>query len=325
MKILLIRFSSIGDIILTSPVARCIKQQLPGAEVHFLTKAIFRDLVSHSPYIDKLHTIDDELSEVIPALKRENLDLIVDLHHNLRTARVKRALGVPSKSFPKLNWEKWLMVNFKRDRLPHQHIVDRYLSTVEHLGVKNDGQGLDLFIPPQNEVALESLPEAHRSGYIALCIGGGHATKRLPPHKLVELAEELQGPLVIVGGKDDAGVAARIATAVGGRAFDATGKFDLLGSASLVKQARSVITHDSGAMHVAAAFKKRVLSIWGNTIPAFGMGPYIPQHPERAQLVEVEGLDCRPCSKLGYETCPKGHFRCMEKQDTARIAQLANA
>ncbi|MFZ1686577.1 MAG: glycosyltransferase family 9 protein [Flavobacteriales bacterium] len=324
MKILVIRFSSIGDIILTSPVVRCLKQQVPDAEVHFLTKDTFRDLVSHSPYISKVHVIDDDLGAVIPQLKPERFDLVVDLHHNLRTARVKRALGGQAKSFPKLNFEKWLLVNLKRDRLPRTHIVDRYMSTVAHLGVKNDDQGLDLFIPHDSEVPLASLPEMHRSGYTALCIGGGHATKRLPPHKLVELARLLKGPMVVVGGKDDSIIAARIATEVGARAFDATGKYDLLGSASLVKQANSVIAHDSGAMHVASAFKKNVVSVWGNTVPQFGMGPYIPQHPERAHVVEVEGLDCRPCSKLGFQTCPKGHFRCMEKQDAVHIAQLAN-
>ena len=190
MKFLVIRFSSIGDILLTSPVVRCLKQQVPGAEVQFLTKAAFRELVMHSPYVDKVHTIDDDprpptsrgetqvgtmtLGTVIPQLKQEGFDVVIDLHHNLRTARVKRALGVPAKSFRKLNFGKWLLVNFKRDHLPRAHIVDRYMSTVAHLGVKNDGQGLDLFIPQEKEIALGSLPETHRTGYIALCIGGGH-------------------------------------------------------------------------------------------------------------------------------------------------------
>ena len=321
MKVLVIRFSSIGDIILTSPVVRTIKQQVPGAEVHFLTKQVFRPLVEHSPYIDKLHTMVDDVSEAVPALRKEGFDLVVDLHHNLRTWRVKRALGVPAKSFPKLNVEKWMMVNFKRDRLPRVHIVDRYMTTVDHLGVKNDGMGLDLFIPPEKEIAMSTLPEGHRNGYIALCIGGAHFTKRLPARRLVQLADLLHGPLVIVGGKEDQPVAAHIATQVGGRAYDATGRYDILGSASLIKQARSVVTHDSGAMHIAAAFRKQVVSIWGNTIPEFGMYPYIPQHPERVHIAEVKGLDCRPCSKIGFDHCPKGHFHCMELQDLTAIAE----
>jgi ADP-heptose:LPS heptosyltransferase len=325
MKVLVIRFSSIGDIILTSPVLRCLKHQRPEAEIHFLTKAQFRDLVAHSPYVDKVHTLEGELGEVLPALKKEGFTEIIDLHHNLRTMKVKRALGVPAHSFPKLNIEKWMLVNLKRDRMPRQHIVDRYMSTVTHLGVKNDGEGLDLFIPPESEVPLSSLPESHHNGYVALCIGGAHATKRLPVHRLVELALKLQGPFVIIGGPEDQAHARAIANAVGARAFDGTGKFDLLGSASLIKRAKSAITHDSGAMHVAAAFRKLTVSVWGNTVPAFGMGPYIPQHPERAHIMEVDGLSCRPCSKIGFDACPRGHFRCMEQQDLLRIAQLATS
>ncbi len=329
MKILVIRFSSIGDIILTSPVLRCLKKQRPGAEIHFLTKAQFRDLVAHSPYVDKVHTIGSELGEVLPALKKEGFSEIIDLHHNLRTMKVKRALGVPSHSFPKLNIEKWMLVHLKRDRMPHIHIVDRYMGTVAHLGVKNDGAGLDLFIPPEREVPLSTLPESHRNGYVALCIGGAHFTKRLPEHKLIELASHVEGPIVIIGGPEDRPVARAIADAVGARAFDATGEYDLLGSASMIKQAKSAITHDSGAMHVAAAFAGSrdgdpaytVVSIWGNTVPSFGMGPYIPQHPERAHIMEVTGLPCRPCSKIGFDACPRGHFRCMEKQDPMRIAE----
>ncbi|MBK9422090.1 MAG: glycosyltransferase family 9 protein [Flavobacteriales bacterium] len=323
MKVLVIRFSSIGDIILTSPVLRCLKQQVPGVEVHYLTKHSFRSLVEHSPYVDRVHLMEADLRGVLPELKKEKFDLVVDLHHNMRTRRVKWALGAPAKNFPKLNFEKWLLVNLKKDRLPNIHIVDRYLSTVAHLGVKNDGQGLDLFIPPEKEVDLASFPASHRNGYIALCIGAGHYTKRLPQHKLIELAGKLKGPLVIVGGTDDQAVGRAIADAVGARAYDTTGKFDLSGSASLIRQANSVIAHDSGAMHVASAFRKNVVSVWGNTVPRFGMGPYIPQHPERVHISEVEGLDCRPCSKIGFNQCPRGHFRCMEKQDLDRIASLA--
>lgn len=325
MKILVIRFSSIGDIILTSPVLRCLKQQLPGAEVHFLTKEVFRDLVAHSPYVDRVHVLKDGLGRVLRELKKERFDQVIDLHHNARTFRVKLALGRPSKSFAKLNFEKWLLVNFKKDRLPKMHIVDRYMGTVAHLGVKNDGKGLDLFIPPEKEVDLSTLPATHRNGYIALCIGAGHFTKRLPQHKLIALAQKLQGPLVIIGGPEDRAVGRAICDAVGARAFDATGKYDLLGSASLIKQAASVIAHDSGAMHVASAFRKPLVSVWGNTVPAFGMGPYMPEHPERAYISEVKGLDCRPCSKIGFDQCPRGHFRCMEKQDLDAIAARVNA
>ncbi len=323
MKILVIRFSSIGDIVLTSPVMRCLKEQVPGAEVHFLTKDIFRSLVEHSPHVDKVHAVMDTLGDVLPQLNQERFDLIVDLHHNLRTWRVKRALGVPSKSFPKLNYEKWLLVNFRKNALPATHIVDRYLSTVAHLGVKNDSKGLELFIPAEKEVALSTLPDLHRTGYTALCIGGAHFSKRLPAHMLIDLAQRIEGPVVVIGGPEDKVVARSMADAVGGRVLDATGQYDLLGSASLIRQAHSVVAHDSGALHVACAFQRPVVSVWGNTVPAFGMGPYQPQQPQNVHIAEVLGLDCRPCSKIGFEHCPKGHFKCMEDQDLARIAELA--
>lgn len=325
MKVLVIRFSSIGDIILTSPVLRCLHKQVPGCEVHYITKRGYVPLVAHSPYVHRVHQLGEKMGPVVHTLKQEGFDLIVDLHHNLRSMRLKAALGGQARSFSKLNYEKWVLVNFKKDILPRVHIVDRYLRTVEHLGVVNDGKGLDLFIPPEREVPLTTLPAAHQRGYIALCIGAGYATKRLPPHKLIELARKLKAPLVLVGGKQDRIVARAISDAVGPRAYDATGKHDLLGSASLIRQAGSVIAHDSGAMHMAAAFNKPLVSIWGNTVPEFGMGPYMPEHPDRAHISEVKGLDCRPCSKLGYDKCPKGHFHCMEWQDLDRIAAWAQA
>ncbi len=323
MKILVLRFSSIGDIILTSPVVRCLKKQLPDAQVHFATKAAFADLVAHSPYVDKVHLLKDDLRTLIGELQEEKFDLVVDLHHNLRTARIKRNLGVPSRSFPKLNVEKWLLVNFKLDRMPRVHIVDRYLSTVDHLGVRNDGLGLDLFIPPDREADLSALPAPHRGGFTALAIGGALDTKRLPLHRMIELADLLQGPLVIVGGEQDKADGRAIAHAIGSRVYDATGKYDLLGSASLLRQAHSIVAHDSGAMHMAAAFQKNLVCVWGNTVPEFGMGPYLPAHPERAHSAEVLGLSCRPCSKIGFARCPQGHFRCMEKHDLHAIVRHA--
>ncbi|MBK9146757.1 MAG: glycosyltransferase family 9 protein [Flavobacteriales bacterium] len=325
MKLLILRFSSIGDIVLTSPVLRCAKEQLKDAEIHVTTKSAFADLVRFNPHVSRVHELGDDLGELTLRLKAERFDAVIDLHHNLRTARIKRALGVPAHSFPKLNIEKWLLVNLRIDRMPRIHIVDRYMSAVAHLGVKNDGKGLELFIPAECEVPLASLPPSHQSGYTALAIGAAHATKRLPQHKLIELARLIDGPIVLIGGKEDQALARMIGDAIGGRAFDATGRYDILGSASLIKQARSMIAHDSGAMHIACAFNKPVVSVWGNTVPQFGMGPYQPEHPERAMISEVPDLSCRPCSKIGHDRCPKGHFRCMEKQDLHRIAELVNA
>ncbi|MFT2008905.1 glycosyltransferase family 9 protein [Pontibacter sp. 13R65] len=312
-KILILRFSSIGDIVLTTPVIRCVKQQVPGAEVHFCTKQGFRAMLESNPYVDKVHVLQNSLKELVQQLQSENFDFVIDLHNNLRTRIIKFRLGKPSKSFNKLNYEKWLMVNFKQNRLPDVHIVDRYLAAAALLGVQDDGQGLDYYIPAKDEVELKSLPEPFRQGYVAFAIGAQHYTKRLPTERIIALCQRLQRPVMLLGGKEDAVAGEEIAASFkSGEAgatviYNACGKYNLNQSASLVRQAVQVVSHDTGLMHIAAAFGKNIISVWGNTIPEFGMYPYRTEF----QVLEVQGLSCRPCSKIGYSRCPKGHFKCM--------------
>jgi len=323
MKILIIRFSSIGDIVLTTPVIRCVKKQVKDVEVHYLTKKQFSSILKSNPYVDKLHTINNDVSEVIDQLKKEKIDLIIDLHHNLRTFTVKRQLKKPSVSFNKLNIEKWLMVNLKLDKLPRVHIVDRYLETVKGLGVQNDGEGLDYFIPKEDEVNILTLPASHQHGYIGFVIGAAHNTKQLPAEKIISICKKLKASVVLLGGKEDVEKATTIEAAVGSTIYNACGKYNLNQSASLVKQATTIISHDTGLMHIASAFNKKIISVWGNTIPEFGMHPYEATKDEgRGTIVEVKGLSCRPCSKIGYDKCPKGHFKCMRDIDEEFIVKL---
>lgn len=308
-KVLIIRFSSIGDIVLTTPVVRCIKQQRPEIEIHYLTKASFRSILEHNPYISKIHTIEKDVSEVINDLKKENFDHIIDLHHNLRSLQTKLKLGKSSTSFKKLNFEKWLLVNFKIDKMPAVHIVDRYLETVRSLGIQNDNKGLDFFIPAKDEVPTSNLPLIHQQGYIGFVIGAKFTTKKLPVEKIISICKKLNFPVVLLGGKEDMKTAEQIEKAVGQTVYNACGKYNLNQSASLIQQAKKIISHDTGLMHIAAALKKEIISVWGNTVPALGFAPYLP-HPD-SKIVEVKDLSCRPCSKIGYDKCPKGHFKCM--------------
>lgn len=319
-KILIIRFSSIGDIVLTTPVIRCLKKQL-NVEIHYLTKSSFKGILQSNPYVDKVHTIDKEISpDLIESLRNENYDFVADLHNNLRTLRLKRALKVEAKSFPKLNMQKWLLVNLKMNRMPNVHIVDRYMETVAHFGVVNDNKGLDYFISEDSKVDLVRLPEKQANGYVGVVIGGQHATKMMSTPKLIEVCEKLNEPIVLLGGPEDADRGEEIVAAIGDKVFNACGKFKLDESASLVQQADWIITHDTGLMHIAAAFKKRIVSVWGNTVPELGMYPYLA-HPQ-SKIVEVKGLSCRPCSKIGFSKCPKGHFKCME-HDVEEITSVA--
>ena len=330
MKFLIIRFSSIGDIVLTTPVPRCLKKQLPTAEVHFLTKSAFRPVLAGNPYIDKIHLLDDDLEKTIADCIAEDFDYVIDLHHNLRTMKVKRALGKKSYSFAKLNVEKWWLTVFKRNKMPDIHIVDRYMETLAEFGIRNDGAGLDYFIPETDRVREADIPTAHLAGYIGLVIGAALPTKRLPYHKLEELCSTIRHPIVLLGGPEDAATGDKLAAIDPFKIYNACGKFKLNESADLVRRAKLVVTHDTGLMHIAAALRRPVISVWGNTVPDFGMYPYygsnylanygagtVTDHGRKAErlpydIVEVNGLSCRPCSKIGYKKCPKGHFKCME-------------
>jgi ADP-heptose:LPS heptosyltransferase len=318
-KILIIRFSSIGDIVLTTPVIRCLKQQLPLVKVYYLTKSGFRQVLENNPYIDCTITFDKSLSEVKKQLITEDFDLIIDLHHNLSTLKVKNWLKVPSYSFPKLNVEKWLLVNLKLNKLPNTHIVDRYLETTKSLEIINDQKGLDYFIPKEDVVDIkEELPTDFHAGYVGLVIGAQHFTKRLPNKKLIELCSIIDKPVVLMGGPMDKAVADEILQNSDGVIFNSCGLFNLNQSASLVKQAKVVVSHDTGLMHIAAAFNKPIISIWGNTVPEFGMYPYKVTNEFRSEIKE---LACRPCSKIGHNKCPLGHFKCMEQQDLKEISR----
>jgi heptosyltransferase-2 len=314
LKILVVRFSSIGDIVLTTPILRCIKKQLKDVELHYITKENFISVIENNIYVDKFFTIKNSVSEVISLLKKENYDYIIDLHHNARTLKLKAALGKKSFSYNKLNWEKFLIVNFKTNKLPQKHIVDRYLETVEAIGVKNDNNGLDYFIHKKDAIDIPSyLPELFHKEYHVLVVGGSYFTKQIPVNKLNEICSKSTLPLVLLGGKEDTVIAEQVYQLNKNTTINLCGKLNLNQSASIIQQSQKVITSDTGLMHIAAAFKKDIISLWGNTIPEFGMGPYLAGM--NSQILEVKNLSCRPCSKLGYKKCPKGHFKCMNDID----------
>ena len=189
LKILVVRFSSIGDIVLTTPVVRMLRKQL-NAQVHYLTKSSYISLLKNNPYIDSVYQINDSINEVIADLKQENYDYVIDLHSNLRTQMLKLRLGVPSKSFNKLNMEKFMLTTFKLDSMPKVHIVDRYLETVKHLGIKNDNDGLDFFLSATDKVEISIFPK----DYIVFVIGGQHATKILPNEKIISIIKKVNKP-----------------------------------------------------------------------------------------------------------------------------------
>ena len=180
-------------------------------------------------------------------------------------------------------------------------------------------KGLDYFL--EKEYSLAELIPLGFDRYIALVIGAAHATKRLPVDKLIEICRLSPVSVVLLGGKDDAERGKEITKSVSNKVYNSCGKLSLDQSAFLVREARSVVSHDTGLMHIAAAFNKPIISIWGNTVPELGMYPYKVSF---LKMLEVEGLSCRPCSKIGYKKCPLGHFKCMNNQDVSLIFNNIN-
>ena len=318
-KILVIRFSSIGDIVLTTPVIRCLKSQMDNVELHILTKQQYSLLFESNPNVDKIHKWGEENKEVIKALKTERFDYVIDLHNNIRTKKLKSILKSKAYSFPKLNVQKWLYVNFKWNNMPDIHIVDRYFEAVKPLSIEKDQQGLDYFLPKKDEVDLSG--QFGTTDIVSVAIGAQFATKKLPVSKMVEVLSGVNTQIVLLGGKEDYDVAEQIIKLSNASMFNACGTLNLNQSASVVKQSKVLLTHDTGLMHIAAAFKTPIVSVWGNTVPEFGMYPYMPENDDLYSIHEVEDLSCRPCSKIGFQKCPKKHFNCMNQQNVKEIVK----
>lgn len=318
MKILIIRFSSIGDIVLTTPVLRCIKNRFPQCELHYATKKNYSDILSSNPYVDKVHCLGDSFSAFAGELKNEQFDYIIDLHNNLRTLRLAWKLSFKRMyRLNKANFHKWLLVR-KWTNKPVKHVVHRYLEVVEKLGVDYDGQGLDYFYETRE------LPVELPAEYIVMAIGGTWSTKKMPVIQLAEIAVKCDYPVVLIGGREDEGAGEEISKICPGT-INLCGRLSLDQSAAVVKSSKSVLTHDTGMMHIAAALRVPVKVIWGNTVPEFGFSPFYPvNYKEGYQNFEVKDLKCRPCSKIGFNECPEKHFYCMQKQDMQGIIDSVN-
>jgi len=320
MKILVIRFSSMGDIIYTTPVVRCLKKQLPGAEIHFLTKPAFQYIYDNNPYVDQLLLLKPDLSDTIKEIKAGQYNYIIDLHNNLRTALIKIRTGIPSSTFKKQAIRKWLSLKLNLKLVPPVHLVDRYMKTVAFLGVKNDDQPIDYYIKANYHLD-KLLPASHRDNYVVFIIGATHFTKRMPNEKIISICRELSGPVVLLGGNDVKANGDSIASALGSKIYNACGVTSLDESVFLVSKAANVIGFDTGLTHIAEAFERPIVSIWGGTTPELlGVQPY------KVKQVLVAGIElpCRPCSKFGLPQCPLGHFKCMNDIPEKEIINFVN-
>lgn len=318
-KILVVRFSSIGDIVLTSPVVRALYNQ-GGFEIHYLTKRQYVPMLAANPYISKLHSFESSIKEIIPELRSEKYDLVVDLHRNIRSSSLLLHLRRPFRRFKKLNIRKWILVNFKWNLMPDLHVVDRYMATMKGL-IHDDGQGLDYFIPEHDQVDIASKYPLLDRNFHCITVGSLHSTKQIPADKITQIIGMVDGSFALLGGKEDWQKAENIRITNPNKVHNLCGEININQSASIIYQSNALITSDTGLMHIACALKKRVISVWGSTVLEFGMSPYLPTAlKDLSTVVQVLDLKCRPCSKLGFDECPKGHFKCMNDIEVSQIA-----
>jgi ADP-heptose:LPS heptosyltransferase len=323
-KILILRFSSMGDVVLTSPVVRCLNEQAD-VEIHYLTKTVFADLLTENPHIKRVWTFDKEPDSLFSELRSQQFDHIIDLHNNLRSLKVKLALSTSwshrpkLQTFPKLRIARFLLTQMGIDIMPKKHITELYMEAVKTLGVQYDGLGLDYFLP--ENTTLSQSTEFNLVNYEIFAVGATHYTKRLPTESIIKICQNRSLPIVLIGGKQEAQTGLEIAAACGSQVINLCGQVTLHQSALLVRGASTVLTHDTGMMHIAAAFGKPIISFWGSTHHQLGFWPLYSQGTDLNKSIEMADLSCRPCTKFGRANCPKGHFKCMRDLDLSQVMQ----
>jgi heptosyltransferase-2 len=307
IKILIIRLSSLGDILLTTPVVRAIKNKFPEAKIDFLLRKEYQETYKYNPNISKLLILDrgDKISEIISALKSTGYDLVIDLQNNFRSRKITRNLNSKVYRYNKPTLNKFFLVNFKINRFDKiLKIPEMYSNSWK--GIELDEKGPELFLPNDIETRIHD-----ENNIIGFCPGSKHFTKQWLEEYFISLGKSLvekRFKIVLFGGKEDQEICKRIANEING-AVNLSSDNKLLNMAAEMKKCRLIVCNDSGLMHTATAVDAPVVALFGSTVEEFGFFPYKSQ----SLVLENKSLNCRPCSHIGRSECPKGHFKCMKE------------
>jgi heptosyltransferase-2 len=315
-NVLVVRFSSIGDVLLTTPLLRAIRHRHPAARITVLTKQAYVPLLSHNPHIDRVIglTPEQRLSTLAAELRAERFTHRLDLHDNLRSRMLRTLVPGRWTTYPKHRIARAVLIYTKRDRYRDRRpVAERYFSAARDLDVIPDGGPPELHLAPEaTRTAIDWLAASglgRERPLVAVAPGAAHATKRWPPEHwrmLLRRIGEAGLDTVVVGGPDDASLAALIASGMDDRVKNAAGQLGLQETGAMLQRAAALISSDTGVMHMASGVGTPVVALFGPTVKAFGFFPYT----SRAEVVELV-LSCRPCSSKGGPRCPLGHHRCM--------------
>ncbi len=317
-RLLVIRLSSIGDVVLTTPLLRRLRAKFPNADIHFLTRHAFAPLVLHNPNLTKVLTPET-------CSKTSFYDVCIDLQHNGHSAQL-RPYARTTLCYKKENWKKFLLVNFKVNLYSgYTSTAERYINAVAPLGLADDDKGCEIFLDEASKAFAAKEVERNsnhpKKPVLAVVYGARHFTKRFPAERfssvLNRLLEKYALEVWLLGGKEDTAIGEKIYGNLEQkeRVKNFSGVCSLLESAALIEHADAMLCNDTGLMHIAAAFQKPIVALFGSSVAEFGFLPYRSPH----RMLEVKNLTCRPCSHIGRDQCPKKHFRCMTDIDDERI------
>jgi len=314
-NVLAVRFSSIGDVLLTTPLLRALRSRYPEARISVLTKPAYAPLLSHNPHVTEvLEALPDRpLRTLARELRARRYTHLLDLHDSIRSRLLRAMVPGSWSTYPKHRLARTVLIYTKRDYYRDRRpVAQRYFDAARSLGVEPDRKRLDFFLSADAEREADSW--LARAGLadrplIAVAPGAAHATKRWPAehwHLLARRLLEDDFDMVVLGGSEDVTLAQSIAAGAPERIMNAAGEFGLQETGALLRRARTLVSGDTGVMHMAAAVGTTVVALFGPTVRPFGFFPYT----DRAEVIEL-GLSCRPCSSKGGPRCPLGHHRCM--------------
>jgi heptosyltransferase-2 len=338
-KILIIRFSSLGDIVLASPLLRVLRAAYPDAQIDFLVKPEYAEIVRHHPAVTSVLTLAGpsraELRDLRARVRMEGYDVILDLHNSLRSRYVRFLNARRVRAVNKRVARRWMLVNLKRNLYRHAvPVAERYIETAASLGVVPDGRGAEIVTPADVVSRVGAMMSKYRLDRAATVVGfapsARPATKRWPPERYrdlgIRLAKEHHARVLVFGGPEETDYCGDIAQMINaemgtGAAESLAGGLTLLETAAALDHCAVVVTNDTGLMHMAAARNRPVVAIFGSTVKEFGFFPY----GTRSVVLERRELSCRPCSHIGLERCPEGHFRCMKEIDVAEVVSAVRS
>lgn len=331
-RFLIIRFSSIGDVILTTPLVRCLRAKYPESQIDFLVKKEFSIVLSQNPHLNTIISFDknagkEELKRIRTLVKQNSYTHIFDIQKNFRSVYITSGSGAIVTGFSKKLLDRDLLIRFGINNYKEiKPVFLRYFESVASLDVTYDNIGTEVF---PSRIEFETMEEILKQNglpdgipILAIAPGAQWENKRWPTSGYASAADDFSNNIgtyaVLIGGPGDVEICRQVQLQMNQPSINLAGKLSLMGSAALLGKSAMVFTNDTGMLHMAQAMKAPVVAVFGPTTRELGFFPL----PGNSRVAEIN-ISCRPCTQKGLHSCPKKHFRCMMDIQPQYISKLA--